>query len=71
MAPSAVTTPLDADAASHTTAWVRVYRKDRPGSGYVQLWGYGTTIERLPAIRNVAEYGLLRSESDAVHLPPS
>jgi hypothetical protein len=29
----------------------RRYRQDRLGSGYVQLWGFGATIERLPAIR--------------------
>jgi hypothetical protein len=39
---------------------VRVYRSDRPGSGYVQLWGFGATVERLPSIRAAAEYGLLR-----------
>ena len=42
------------------TAWLRNYRRDRPWSGYVQLWGFGANIERLPAIRAVAEYGLLR-----------
>lgn len=61
--------PLDTTAVSHalavdevgqTTAWVRTYRPDYPGSGYVQLWGFGATLERLPAIRAVAEYGLRR-----------
>jgi eukaryotic-like serine/threonine-protein kinase len=53
-------TALNVDRAGHTTAWVHTYRADRAGSGYVQLWGYGTTIGRLEAIRQVAEYGLLR-----------
>ena len=43
-----------------TTAWVRAFRPDRPGSGFVQLWATGATAERLPVIRAVAEYGLLR-----------
>jgi hypothetical protein len=42
------------------TAWVRNYRPDSPGSGYVQLWAFGATADRLPVIRAVAEYGLLR-----------
>jgi len=41
-------------------AWVRVYRPDRPGSGFVQLWGLGATADRLPLVRAAAEYGLLR-----------
>ena len=36
------------------------YRPDHPGSGYVQLWGFGATAERLPMIQAAAEYGLLR-----------
>jgi hypothetical protein len=27
----------------------------------VQLWGFGATIERLPAICAAAQYGLLRA----------
>ena len=41
------------------------YRPDRPGSGYVQLWGFGATIERLPAIRAAAEFGLLRATTNS------
>jgi hypothetical protein len=40
---------------------VQTYRPDRPRSGYVQLWGFGATIERLPANRAAAEYALLRA----------
>jgi hypothetical protein len=52
--------PLAIDELGKTTAWVRVYRADRPGSGFVQLWGLGATLDRLPVVRAVAEYGLLR-----------
>ena len=59
VAPSAVTVPLAIDELGKTSAWLKTYRPDRPGSGYVQLWGLGATLERLPSIRAVAEYGLL------------
>ncbi|HKG91162.1 MAG TPA: PQQ-binding-like beta-propeller repeat protein [Gemmatimonadaceae bacterium] len=62
--------PLDTSAVSQTlavdeqlhkaSAWVQLFRPDRPGSGFVQLWGFGASVERLPAIRAAAEYGLLR-----------
>jgi hypothetical protein len=52
--------PLTLDELGKTTAWVRVYRPDRPGSGFVQLWGLGATLERLPYVRAAAEYGLTR-----------
>ena len=52
--------PLAIDELGKTTAWVRVYRADRPGSGFVQLWGLGATPDRLPLVRAIAEYGLLR-----------
>lgn len=52
--------PLAIDELGKTTAWVHVYRADRPGSGFVQLWGLGATLDPLPAVRAVAEYGLLR-----------
>jgi outer membrane protein assembly factor BamB len=60
IARSAVTQALALNRDGMATAWVRNYRPDRPASGYVQLWGFGATLERLPAIRAVAEYGLLR-----------
>ena len=52
--------PLAIDELGTTTAWVHVYRPDRPGSGFVQLWGLGATADRLPVVRAAAEYGLLR-----------
>ena len=55
--------PLAIDELGKTTAWVRVYRPDRPGSGFVQLWGLGATADRLPLVRAAAEYGLLRRAS--------
>jgi eukaryotic-like serine/threonine-protein kinase len=58
--PSAVTIPLTVDELGKTAAWVRVYRPEMPGSGFVQLWGLGATLDRLPVVRAVAEYGLLR-----------
>jgi hypothetical protein len=61
IAPEAVSQTLAVDRSGKATAWVQRYRQDRPGSGYVQLWGFGATIERLPAIRAAAEYGLLRA----------
>jgi hypothetical protein len=61
LAPTAITYALAVNREGATTAWVEVYRRDRPGSGYVQLWGLGATIERLPIIRAAAEYGLLRA----------
>lgn len=63
IAASAVTRALALNRDGMATAWVRGYRDDRPWSGYVQLWGFGATIERLPAIRAVTEYGLLRLPS--------
>jgi len=60
LSPKAVTRALTIDEMGNTTAWVREYRSDRPGSGFVQLWGLGASVDRLPYIRAVAEYGLLR-----------
>ncbi len=54
---------LAVDELGTTSAWVRVYRPDRPGSGFVQLWGLGATADRLPLVRAAAEYGLLRRAS--------
>jgi hypothetical protein len=48
------------DELGQTTVWLKTYRTDRPGSGFVQMWGMGATLERLPYVRAVAEYGLLR-----------
>jgi enamine deaminase RidA (YjgF/YER057c/UK114 family) len=62
---SAVSTVLAADESGKASAWVQVYRPDRPGSGFVQLWGLGADAERLPMIRAVAEYGLLRAAATA------
>lgn len=58
--PSQVSEALAINPAGKATAWVRNYRRDRPGSGYVQLWGFGATVDRLPLVRAAAEYGLLR-----------
>jgi outer membrane protein assembly factor BamB len=60
MDPAVVGMPLALDAEGKASAWVYTYRPDRRGSGYVQLWGYGATVERLPMIQAAAEYGLLR-----------
>ena len=60
IAPSSQVQPLTIDELGKTSAWVRVFRPERRGSGFVQLWGLGATLERLPYIRAVAEYGLLR-----------
>jgi hypothetical protein len=57
---SAVTEALALDRRGRATAWVKTYGSHRPGAGYVQLWGLGATLDRLPMIRAVAEYGLLR-----------
>jgi hypothetical protein len=57
---SAVTEALALDRRGRATAWVKTYGSHRPGVGYVQLWGLGATLDRLPMIRAVAEYGLLR-----------
>lgn len=61
MDPAAVTHVLALNPGRRATAWVKVYRPDRPGSGYVQLWGLGATADRLPMIRAATEYGLLRA----------
>ena len=58
--PSSDIQPLVIDELGKTSAYVRVFRPDRIGSGFVQLWGLGATLDRLPYIRAVAEYGLLR-----------
>ena len=60
LAPGAVSTVLALDEAGQATAWAQNYRPDRPGSGFVQLWGTGADPERLPMIRAATEYGLLR-----------
>jgi outer membrane protein assembly factor BamB len=60
IAAAAVTEALAVNRDGMATAGVRSYRRDRPGSGYVQLWGFGATVDRLPAIRAATEYGLLR-----------
>ena len=57
---SAVTEALALDRRGRAAAWVRTYGSHRPGAGYVQLWGLGATVDRLPMIRAVVEYGLLR-----------
>jgi eukaryotic-like serine/threonine-protein kinase len=59
--PKAVTDVLAADEHGGATAWVRSYAAGRSGMGYVQLWGLGADVERLPFIRAAAEYGLLRA----------
>jgi eukaryotic-like serine/threonine-protein kinase len=60
MKPGTMSIPLAVDPLGRATAWVKTFRPDLPGTGYVQLWGLGASIERLPMIRAVAEYGLLR-----------
>ena len=60
VAPGAVTRVLAVDRTGKATAWVQNYRPDRPASGYVQLWGLGASVDRLPMIRAAAESGLLR-----------
>jgi len=45
------------DELGRTSVWVRTYRPDRPGSGFVQMWGLGATADRLPLVRAVAEHG--------------
>jgi len=62
VSPKAVTRALTVDELGNTSAWVREYRPDRPGSGFVQLWGLGASLDRLPYVRAVAEYGLLRKD---------
>lgn len=57
---STVTEALALDRRGRAAAWVKTYGSHRPGAGYVQLWGLGATVDRLPMIRAVAEYGLLR-----------
>ncbi|HUF36356.1 MAG TPA: hypothetical protein VMN37_10425, partial [Gemmatimonadales bacterium] len=59
-APSVVSRVLALDTGGRATAWQLVYDHQRPWAGYVQLWGFGASIERLPMIRAAAEYGLLR-----------
>jgi hypothetical protein len=60
LAPGGSIRALTLDELGNASAWVREYRADRPGSGFVQLWGLGATLDRLPYVRAVAEYGLLR-----------
>jgi len=59
-APSAVSRALALDSDGWATVWQLEYRADRPWAGYIQVWGLGATVERLPMIRAVAEYGLTR-----------
>ena len=48
ISPQAVTQALAVNPRGQATAWIRVYRPDRPWAGYVQLWGFGATLDRLP-----------------------
>jgi hypothetical protein len=64
ISPRSVTQALAMNPRGQATAWVKVYRRDRPWAGYVQLWGFGATADRLPYIRAAAEYGLLRATRD-------
>jgi outer membrane protein assembly factor BamB len=57
---SAVSLALAVDEVGQANAWARWYDRNRPWSGFIQLWGFGATAERLNDIRAVAEYGLLR-----------
>lgn len=59
-APSVVTRVLATDTDGWATAWQVSFHADRPWAGYLQLWGLGATVERLPMVRAAAEYGLLR-----------
>jgi outer membrane protein assembly factor BamB len=59
-APAAVGEVLATNELGLASVWVRTYRPERRGSGFVQLWGAGATADRLPIIRAVAEYGLTR-----------
>jgi eukaryotic-like serine/threonine-protein kinase len=63
ISPHAVTQALAVNPHGQATAWMQAYRPDRPWAGYVQLWGFGATVDRLPLIRAAAEYGLLRAPS--------
>jgi eukaryotic-like serine/threonine-protein kinase len=63
ISPQAVTRALAVNPQGQATAWMQMYRRDRPWAGYVQLWGFGATVDRLPLIRAAAEYGLLRAAS--------
>ena len=56
--------PLAIDELGRASAWVRVYRADRPWAGFVQLWGLGASADRLALVRAVAEYGLTRAALD-------
>lgn len=58
--PAVVSRSLALNSEGWATVWQLEYRKDRPYAGYLQVWGLGATVERLPMIRAVAEYGLLR-----------
>ena len=60
LTPGGTIRALTLDELGNASAWVREYRADRLGSGFVQLWGLGASVERLPYVRAVAEYGLLR-----------
>lgn len=59
-APGAVSRMLATDIDGWATVWQIEYRKDRPYAGYLQVFGLGATVERLPLVRAVAEYGLTR-----------
>jgi hypothetical protein len=58
--PAVVSRSLALNSEGWATVWQLEYRKDRPYAGYLQVWGLGATVERLPMIRAIAEYGLLR-----------
>jgi hypothetical protein len=60
IATAAVSRALATDRDGRTTAWVKEYRPDRPGTGYLQLWGMGASARELPAIRAATEYGVVR-----------
>jgi outer membrane protein assembly factor BamB len=49
---------LAIDESGKATSWVRTFNKGITGAGFVQLWGFPSSLPNLKEIQTAAEYGL-------------
>lgn len=59
--PSEVSEVLATDSRGRATAWVKRWGSGGPASGFVQLFGEGTSPDLLEELQAAAEYGILRA----------
>jgi RNA polymerase sigma factor (sigma-70 family) len=56
--PADVSTVLALDEAGRAAAWVKTFKQDAPGTGFVRLWGRPEPYPDLEELRAVVEYGI-------------